>query len=551
MKPSSINSGASVASPSAKPKAARFGIPLIISLVAIALLSLAFIFNRWHEQLSLKEWSGKLPLIAEAKAATIAPQLLKNMDGPLEALIDPALFTTPLTTSYPSLQIMLLRKRADAIEQLAPHGDDSAISEQEQLFAIENPGTFSLVNKSGGNLLQASTLIPESGWVVLARVAQQDALKESAGWRKKMMLIFLSTAAVVCGLMFAIWRSALHVSRRPKKSDSQTSTTAREKLLHLVADNQPDPIYIVDGNNVCWFANARMVRGAHNIIGNVVGKPLDMLVGPGRAKDIAETNQKAMASGMSLSSVRRVSDEEKVAVIRAEHIPLRSIPMDGMPKNSPGVLVVEHDITEVVNERERRARTLRQLIDTLVMLVDQRDPYSANHSAYVAQIARDIAAEMKLETMWIDTTEIAGRLMNIGKIIVPSELLTKRESLNENEMRTIRSGMDTSANLLQKIEFDGPVVETLRQAQEHWDGSGPMKLRGDDILISARIIAVANAFVGMISPRSYRSAIGVDAATKILLENINSKYDRGPVVALVNNIESRGTKDSTRLFVAR
>jgi HD-GYP domain-containing protein (c-di-GMP phosphodiesterase class II) len=96
------------------------------------------------------------------------------------------------------------------------------------------------------------------------------------------------------------------------------------------------------------------------------------------------------------------------------------------------------------------------------------------------------------------------------------------------------------ADMLQSIEFDGPVVETLRQAQERWDGSGqPRGLKGEGILLTARIIAVANALVGMISDRAFRQAMSIDQASEILFKETGKAYDRRVVAALVNYLDNR------------
>ncbi|MBY0408072.1 MAG: hypothetical protein K2Q01_10305, partial [Rickettsiales bacterium] len=217
---------------------------------------------------------------------------------------------------------------------------------------------------------------------------------------------------------------------------------------------------------------------------------------------------------------------------------LAHIPLVNLPKPTRGVLVVEQDITEVMHEREQRLKTQRQLIETLVTLVDKRDPFSANHSKLVSQLAYEVAVQMELDSITTETTSKAGSLMNIGKIIVPTELLTKASALTFEEKRTIHESMNSAAELMEGVDFGGPVAETLRQWQEKWDGSGPLGLRGEDILISARIIAAANAFIGMVSPRSWRNAMSVEAASKFLLEQSDVLFDRRVVVALVNFMDN-------------
>jgi response regulator RpfG family c-di-GMP phosphodiesterase len=234
--------------------------------------------------------------------------------------------------------------------------------------------------------------------------------------------------------------------------------------------------------------------------------------------------------------VARVTENGAVRVVQTDHVPVaasRELPSS--------VLVVERDITEAVTERERRARTLSQIVRTLVGVVDRRDPYAANHSQRVAVLARAIAGEMGLGEREIDTAETAGNLLNLGKILVAPELLTQSRDMSEDDLRKVRQSIQTSADLLDGIEFDGPVVETLRQAQARWDGTGiPAGLAGDDILVTARIVSVANAFVGMVSRRAYREALEIDRALDAILSQAGQAFDRRVVVALINYLDNRG-----------
>jgi HD-GYP domain-containing protein (c-di-GMP phosphodiesterase class II) len=200
---------------------------------------------------------------------------------------------------------------------------------------------------------------------------------------------------------------------------------------------------------------------------------------------------------------------------------------------------VERDITDVVTERERRARTLNQLVKTLVDVVDKRDPFAAQHSTRVARVASAVAKEMGLTEVEVETAEIAGNLLNLGKILIPQEVLSKTGQLTEAERDMIKNSIQGSANLLQGIEFDGPVVLTLRQ--ENWDGTGtPVGLAGEAIIVPARVIAIANAFIGMTSNRAFRSALSIDDAIENLMKGSGKAFDRRVVAALVNYLDNHG-----------
>ena len=124
-----------------------------------------------------------------------------------------------------------------------------------------------------------------------------------------------------------------------------------------------------------------------------------------------------------------------------------------------------------------------------------------------------------------------------------------RGNLSEEEHEIVRDSLIASADLLEGVKFDLPVAETLRQLQEHWDGSGqPRGLSGTAISEAARIVAVANAFVGMVSPRAYRSAIDFNKAMSLLLEDADKRYDRKPISALINYLENRGGREKWQHF---
>ena len=146
---------------------------------------------------------------------------------------------------------------------------------------------------------------------------------------------------------------------------------------------------------------------------------------------------------------------------------------------------------------------------------------------------------MELDAEEVDCVEVAGRLMNLGKILVPEALLTKTTPLSEEEIGLIRGGIGTSADLLEGVEFTGPVVETLRQLHEH-AGDGTTTPDGGDVLVTTRIVAAANTCVALASPRAYRAGLSIDEALDSLLSKMGSGADRRVVLALANYLDNRG-----------
>jgi len=451
-----------------------------------------------------------------------------------------------------TLESILVRPAGAGVEYISPLQDSTDVlgkvlpfqpAKLTEARLVENTGDFSsdLRDYRDRRVLATSRLVAGTTWSLIVKIDRQEALAGGDQLRARMEVLCFLVIAVIVLLVFAIWwrahsRRALLLSAYFKRLAGKA--LAQKQLLRLVADHQLEPIYIVDEEMVVHFANMQAAREAHIPIENMIGKTLWDILGAVQTKRISQQCKTALTSDNVTSHTSRITYGEKETVMRSVYIPLHHIPVSRLPDPTPGVMVVEQDISEVVHERENRLKTLRQVIDILVSLVDKRDPFAAHHSKLVSQIAYEVALEMELDSVTAGTTSKAGSLMNIGKITVPPALLTKSSALSPEEKRIVLDAMNEVADLLEGINFDGPVVGTLRQWQEKWDGTGPMGLKGEDILISARIIAVANAFVGMISPRSWRSAIPVESATTFLMEQADTHFDRRVVIALANFIEN-------------
>lgn len=457
-----------------------------------------------------------------------------------------------------SLENILVREENGGITYLSPLVDgtkplrkhlampENVASETAlaEAYAMREPGQFAVrTDYRQRKVLATGRLVPGTNWSLVTKVDESEALDAAKSKRNSLIKQLLLGVAAVFALVVAAWRHGTSRDATRLASRLQTAlhkAETREQMLDIITNTQPGAIFIVDEAGKCCFANDAFAEETGLPRKDAIGRKLDVLRGATLAEEYERASEVALEEQKTISWTHRAPAEDGEKITRIKHIPLNQLPMEDAPAGARGVLVLEQDITAVVVERERRTRTLRSLVDTLVKMVDRRDPYAANHSRMVATIACEVAREMELEPLMLETAEIAGTVMNIGKMEVPAEWLTKAGALNEQERAAIRAALLDSAGLLENIEFDGPVAETLRQTLENWDGSGPRKLKGEEILVTARIVAAANAFVGMVSPRSYRKAILVEEALDMLMKGIGKEFDRKVVVALANYIDNRG-----------
>ena len=198
--------------------------------------------------------------------------------------------------------------------------------------------------------------------------------------------------------------------------------------------------------------------------------------------------------------------------------------------------------TEKLKESYKKSQMILDgIVKTLSKIIETRDPYTSGHEDQVAEIACKIAKEMKLTEEQISAIHIAATLHDIGKISVPSEILTKPGRLTDLEREMIKTHSKVANDLLLNIEFPYPIAEIIFQHHERMDGSGyPRGLKGDNIAIEARIIGTADVLDAMASYRPYRPALGVDAAIEEIIKFSGITYDPAVVDACLKIYKHAG-----------
>lgn len=206
---------------------------------------------------------------------------------------------------------------------------------------------------------------------------------------------------------------------------------------------------------------------------------------------------------------------------------------------------LEQLVSERTTSLEEREKRLENIIDgsiqAIASAVEIRDPYTAGHEQRVAHLAAAIARQLGLDDQKVHGIEIAGFLHDLGKIAVPAEILSKPCRLNDLEFGLIKMHPQVGYEILHKIYFLWPVAEATLQHHERMDGSGyPNGLKGNDIILEARILAVADVVEAMSSHRPYRPAVGVEAALKEIAEHRGTLYDGEIIDACCHLVRNKG-----------
>jgi PAS domain S-box-containing protein/putative nucleotidyltransferase with HDIG domain len=181
---------------------------------------------------------------------------------------------------------------------------------------------------------------------------------------------------------------------------------------------------------------------------------------------------------------------------------------------------------ELEKSLEKMQRILMQVVTSLGSTLEIRDPYTAGHQIKVSKLATAIAEEMGFSKEQIEGVAVAGNLHDIGKINVPSEILSKPGKITDIEFSIIKTHCQAGYEIIKDIEFPWPVAEIMLQHHERMDGSGyPRGLTGGEILMEARVLAVADVVEAMSSHRPYRPSLGIDLALEEISQKKGILYD--------------------------
>jgi len=218
-----------------------------------------------------------------------------------------------------------------------------------------------------------------------------------------------------------------------------------------------------------------------------------------------------------------------------------------MREKVAGLEEVKLEYNQVDKKLKQTYKKLQKFIEgtayIIMKVVETRDPYSIGHQQRVSKLATVIAREMKLPQDKIEGIKIASLVHDIGKVNLPTEIISKPGKLIEEEFNLIKNYPKVGYDILKKVDFPWPIAEIVLQHQEKIDGSGyPRGLKGDEICIEAKILGVANVVEAMSSYKSYRPALSIDEALAEISKNKNILFDPKVVDICLKLFKEKGFK---------
>lgn len=438
-----------------------------------------------------------------------------------------------LTTE--SEETLLVALDDDSINYLAPlkRGHEifykrakSAIAE---VIAANNVGEFvTLPDYRGVNVLAVARNIRNTKMILVQKIDVAEALTESTVHQNFLLTVFLLAVFIVAISFIAIWRHA--TSLRLQKAKSRLE--ARAALLNAVGDSINDHMFLLDHRDKLVFINDALAKSFDIDNIDIRGKALNHIFNNEITLQLLEVKPGDNGNNVRNKEMRLEFNEKR----HDYHVSVVALNHSGYKQSH---LFVMHDITELKDAQGRHNRLMDGIISTLAHVIDKHDPHCEHHSERTREVAVAIAGAMGLPRARIDALSMAALLANIGKLYIPTEMLTNMEPLTEEEELVLRENINYSVDILKDLEFDAPVIDFVQQKNECLDGSGyPKGLSGEAIYQESRILSVANAFVAMTSSRAYRSGKPVKEVLDILISESDSRYDRHVIAALFHVAEN-------------
>ncbi len=390
---------------------------------------------------------------------------------------------------------------------------------------------------------------PPWGWIIGTGIYTEDVDGEIAALRNKLTLISVGILLLVSLLaLYSIRQTMLAEKERlriflEREGLLRSLEESRERFRNLI-ETTSDWIWETNQEGRLTYASPRV----EDLLGYppeaVIGKKLTDFLTPGSAIGLDAAYGQLLCRGKPFSGFELICNANDGTLVVLEN---NAVPIFDGDGNLLGYRGVARDITErkkameeLQKSRDELHASLEETVTSLSSTVEKRDPYTAGHQQRVDLLACAIAKELGLSPERIEGLHIAALLHDIGKITLPSEYLAKPARLTFEERALVECHPEVGHQILQTIHFPWPVANIVHQHHEHLDGSGyPLGLTDPDILLEAKILAVADVVEAMSSHRPYRPSLGIARALREIQEGRGIRYHAPSVDACMRLIQEK------------
>lgn len=378
--------------------------------------------------------------------------------------------------------------------------------------------------------------IPHMNWWIVAE-ADFGVAREGLRSERRVLISIAALLILVFTVTFgAVWSKL--VGNQDRRTAHYFESLAerienQRQLLDRVNGTIADFIGLKNLQGRYQYVNPAFAKAVGRSPEELIGLDDEAIFGFDTARRL-EHSDNQVQTGSDLVTV----SETVYLQSRQHHLQISKSPLKDSEGRLTGIVSVIRDITEMIEAQRRQEQATQKTVEALVRAIELTDPYLAGHSRLMGELAVEVAKALGATGLDAATLGTAANLSQIGKLFVDRNLLFKTEALTTEEKKAMEQHAVHAAKVLHGIDFGLPVYDTVVQMNESPDGSGyPKGLKGDEIVLTARVLGVVNSFCAMVSPRAYRGARSVDEALRILHE-CGASYDQQAVAALDEVVHS-------------
>ncbi|MDX9788210.1 MAG: cache domain-containing protein [Desulfobacterales bacterium] len=384
------------------------------------------------------------------------------------------------------------------------------------------------------------------GWVIGTGIYVDDVHAEIAAIRNKLSVVSAGILLIISLLALYSVRQSLMADRErqriflEREALMKSLEESKERFRNLL-ETTSDWIWETDRKGRYTYSSPHVETLLGYRLEEVIHASLVNFASPDQVAALNASFMELIAEHKAFSGFEVPSLAKDGRVVVLEY---NAVPIFDEKENLTGYRGVARDITErktameiLKKSRDDLHASLEETVTSLASTAEKRDPYTAGHQQRVERLACAIAREQGFPEERIEGLHIAALLHDIGKITLPSEYLAKPTELSREEKAVFKCHPQVGHEILKNIQFPWPVAEIVYQHHEHLDGSGyPRGLKDDDILLEAKILAVADVVEAMSSHRPYRPSLGITMALNEIRSGRGTRYHAPSVDACLRLI---------------
>lgn len=397
---------------------------------------------------------------------------------------------------------------------------------------------FAIRSALAGKAQTYSIGVPVVGpdwWVIVE--ADYDISREQLRGQQKALMSIAALLVLVFAVAFgAFWATFVgHQERKVSRHFEQLAEEIEKQrqLLDRINNTISDYIVLKDLQGRYRYVNPAFARAVGKSSEELVGLDDEAVFGYDTARRLEHSDQQVLASGEPVTFNEQLYIQSEPHYLQISKAALKDA--EGKPS---GIVSVARDVTESVEVQKRQEQATEKTVEALVRAIELTDPYLAGHSRLMGRLGVEVAKAMNASDLDVSTVEAAANLSQVGKLFVDRNLLFKAEALTAEEKEEMAQHVEHAAKVLEGIDFGLPIFDAVYQMNETLDGQGyPKGLKGDEIVLPARVLSVVNSFCAMVEPRAYRGARSIDESLTIITSG-GDTYDKRVVAVLKEVVKS-------------